>query len=367
MKKLHFLVLCAVGATALTASAESKPQRASTDRIRVIAAGELFDKDVMSSDGQEIGDVEYVLIRTDDGKIDHVVIETEAKDELVAIPFDAVRGSIHGDEIQIQTTMDKINKAPRVKESELSTLSQPAVIQEVEMYWVPLGSTGQTEKQTTPGQQPQERPRTTPEKGLETEAIDETPDEESTDPVRRTGVPTPGEEPGGQPMQGQQGTPSGQPMPRAQGGTTTQQGQTAEGAGEQTYLLLARSEYHVLKPSVTTAEAIEGMEVMTSDGHPIGEVEEVVIDLDNGYVAYTLVSRGGFIGLGRNYVAVPFQAMELTDTGLSLKTPARTFKNMRGYVDDDVPRSVRISDLERVYKQFKITPYFKQKEEVATR
>jgi sporulation protein YlmC with PRC-barrel domain len=291
------------------------------------------------------------LIRTDDGKLQAVIVETEAKGELVAIPFDSIQGNIQGDDIQLQTTMDKINKAPRVKQEELNTLSQPAVIEEVQQYWIPLGQT-----QQQPQTKQEDVRRTTPEKGLETEAIDETADAESTDPTRATGQPKAGEDlasgetgsPGEQPKGGELGT---QPQPRQ-----PQQGATA--AEPEAFLFLSEHAFRFLEPEVTIANAIEGMDVYSSDGQPIGEVEDIVLDLDHGYVAYTLVGRGGFIGMGKNFFAVPIQAMEYTDAGrLQVNVGARTLKNMRGYVSDDVPRFVTVKDLERVYKQFKAQPY----------
>ena len=301
MKRVHFLVACAVGAMALTASAESKPQQTSTGRIRVIAADDLFDKNVVASDGKDVGDIQYVLIRTDDAQLQHVVIESEnenAAGQLVAIPFEAIQSQIAGDEIRLTMSMDEIKQAPHVTEDRLHTLTDPATIQKINGYWMPFSEAqGATAQEQT---------------------------------------------------------------------STTVKTQAQVQAGAPAYLVLSETSYRVLQPGGAMAKDIEGMEVTSSDDKRLGDVEEIVIDLDSGRVAYTLVGRGGFLGLGMNYVAVPLQAIEFTDAKrLRLKVPMRQFNSMRGYLDDDVPRSVTREDLQRVYQQFDVKPYFTTKEEVA--
>jgi sporulation protein YlmC with PRC-barrel domain len=56
--------------------------------------------------------------------------------------------------------------------------------------------------------------------------------------------------------------------------------------------------------------------VWSQDGKQIGEVEDMVLDLDNTSVAYVIVGTGGFLEIGEREILVPWDSLELqTGTG----------------------------------------------------
>ncbi|HET9913722.1 MAG TPA: PRC-barrel domain-containing protein [Anaerolineales bacterium] len=59
--------------------------------------------------------------------------------------------------------------------------------------------------------------------------------------------------------------------------------------------------------------------VWTQDGKQIGEVEDMIIDLDNRSVAYVIVGTGGFLEIGEKEIAVPWESLELR-TGIGTGT-----------------------------------------------
>jgi hypothetical protein len=62
-------------------------------------------------------------------------------------------------------------------------------------------------------------------------------------------------------------------------------------------------------------------------GRFLGEIEELIVDLPSGRVAYALMAAGGFLGIGRKLFAIPWGAIA---------------------VDRDYQRCVINSDLERL-------------------
>ena len=44
-------------------------------------------------------------------------------------------------------------------------------------------------------------------------------------------------------------------------------------------------------------------------GKFLGEIEELILDLASGRVAYALMAAGGFLGMGRNLFAIPWAAV----------------------------------------------------------
>ena len=77
--------------------------------------------------------------------------------------------------------------------------------------------------------------------------------------------------------------------------------------------------------------------VWSQDGEQIGDVEDMVLDLDNTEVAYVVVGTGGFLDLGEREILVPWDSLQLqTGTGdttggqqnvFLLQTDLDTFRN----------------------------------------
>ena len=51
--------------------------------------------------------------------------------------------------------------------------------------------------------------------------------------------------------------------------------------------------------------------VKSPQGEELGKIEEVIIDMEAGRVAYAVLSFGGFLGLGNKWVPVPWDAVVL--------------------------------------------------------
>ncbi len=64
-------------------------------------------------------------------------------------------------------------------------------------------------------------------------------------------------------------------------------------------------------PRVLSATTIIGDGVRNSSGDNLGRIEELVIDIESGRVAYAVLSFGGFLGLGDKLFAVPWAALRL--------------------------------------------------------
>lgn len=52
-------------------------------------------------------------------------------------------------------------------------------------------------------------------------------------------------------------------------------------------------------------------DVQNLQDNDLGDLEEVVIDSDSGRVAFAVIAAGGFLGIGEEYAAVPFNALDL--------------------------------------------------------
>jgi sporulation protein YlmC with PRC-barrel domain len=86
---------------------------------------------------------------------------------------------------------------------------------------------------------------------------------------------------------------------------------------------------------VALGQSLTDFNVVDANGEDLGEVEDVIIDLQNGTAVYGLVDFGGFLGLAENTVAVPWQRMEIlagedgepNDTVFQLDVNEETLRN----------------------------------------
>lgn len=92
-------------------------------------------------------------------------------------------------------------------------------------------------------------------------------------------------------------------------------------------------------PDVYKASGLIGKEVKNRQGDTLGQIKDVVIDLESGTVSYVVLSTGGFLGVGDKMVAVPpgaFEIMEIQD-GIVLNTDRESLRNARGLARNDWP------------------------------
>ncbi len=60
------------------------------------------------------------------------------------------------------------------------------------------------------------------------------------------------------------------------------------------------------------ADAITGTDVRNLKDEYLGSIEDLAIDPQTGEIAYAIIGRGGFLGIGEDYVAVPWERLRVT-------------------------------------------------------
>lgn len=66
-----------------------------------------------------------------------------------------------------------------------------------------------------------------------------------------------------------------------------------------------------LSPSVMSAESLIGNEVYNHQDEDLGDIKDIMLDINNGNVSYAVLSFGTFLGMGEKLFAVPWQALTL--------------------------------------------------------
>ncbi|HSW51127.1 MAG TPA: PRC-barrel domain-containing protein [Bryobacteraceae bacterium] len=62
--------------------------------------------------------------------------------------------------------------------------------------------------------------------------------------------------------------------------------------------------------ALAQADTIKGSAVRNSQGEEIGDVQDVVLDVKKGQVAFAVLGVGGFLGVGEKNVAVPWNRLQ---------------------------------------------------------
>src|SRR5687767_9582512 len=66
-----------------------------------------------------------------------------------------------------------------------------------------------------------------------------------------------------------------------------------------------------IHPNVLSTTAVIGDSVVNRAGENLGKIEELMLDLEMGRVAYAVLSFVGSLGMGEKLFAVPFEALKL--------------------------------------------------------
>ena len=87
------------------------------------------------------------------------------------------------------------------------------------------------------------------------------------------------------------------------------------------------------------AKTVIGMKVKNSQGEALGEIHDLVLNFDNGNIAYVVISSGGLLGVGDTLRAVPWKALSLNSQadGFTLNMDQTAWKNAPSFKDNDWP------------------------------
>ena len=93
-------------------------------------------------------------------------------------------------------------------------------------------------------------------------------------------------------------------------------------------------------PKVLTASTLKGDKVTNAKGEDLGKVEEIMLDLERGRVAYVVVSFGRVNWMPNNKLfAVPWEALSLSfhDKKFILNVSKEALKSAPGFDRDKWP------------------------------
>jgi sporulation protein YlmC with PRC-barrel domain len=108
------------------------------------------------------------------------------------------------------------------------------------------------------------------------------------------------------------------------------------------------------------ASTLKHDKVVNLEGRDIGRIEELMIDVVTGRVAYAVLSFGGILGLGGKLFALPWPALTIDETHkrFVVNVDKQTLEQMQGFDKEHWPDLNDLDYAQGVYRQWGATPYW---------
>jgi sporulation protein YlmC with PRC-barrel domain len=119
---------------------------------------------------------------------------------------------------------------------------------------------------------------------------------------------------------------------------------------------------------VLAASTLTGDKVRNSAGEDLGKVDEIMIDIPSGRVAYAVLSFGGVLGMGNKLFAAPRRAFKVDedDKCFILDVNKKTLESAPGFDKDAWPDMADTTYRTDVYAYYDADPYWQDREEIKT-
>lgn len=113
-------------------------------------------------------------------------------------------------------------------------------------------------------------------------------------------------------------------------------------------------------PEIMSSSSLEGNDVVNSAGEDLGNIEEVMIDVSSGRVAYAVLSFGGFLGLGNKLFAIPWNALQLDaiNERFILDIDKERLENAPGFDKDHWPAMADRQWADEIHAYYSSRPYW---------
>jgi sporulation protein YlmC with PRC-barrel domain len=94
-------------------------------------------------------------------------------------------------------------------------------------------------------------------------------------------------------------------------------------------------------PEIMAADTLQGDRVVNLQDEDLGTIDDIMLDVQRGSVAYAVMSCGGALGLGEKLFAIPWNALTLDANRkcFVLDASRDRFRNAPGFDKDHPPAS----------------------------
>lgn len=105
---------------------------------------------------------------------------------------------------------------------------------------------------------------------------------------------------------------------------------------------------------ILSASTITGQNVYNLQDENIGDIKDLMIDLNNSEIAYAVISFGGFMGIGNKLFAMPLKAFQFSDHDktIRLDISKEKLENAPSFDKDNWPKTDDNEFVDSVYSHY---------------
>ncbi len=113
-------------------------------------------------------------------------------------------------------------------------------------------------------------------------------------------------------------------------------------------------------PMALSAGSLKGTNVRNRAGEDLGHLEEIMIDVNTGNIAYVVLSFGGILGIGDKLFAVPWASIDVNteDETILMEADKDLLENAPGFDKNDWPQTPNGEWYHEVYSYYDVDPYW---------
>ena len=113
-------------------------------------------------------------------------------------------------------------------------------------------------------------------------------------------------------------------------------------------------------PHVLSSSSICNDRVKNGAGEELGKIEDLMIDLHSGRIAYAVLSFGGFLNVGTKLFAIPWEALRLDAESKEfvLYVDKSRLENATGFDKENWPDMADPSFGSTLYHHYGFKPYW---------
>ncbi|MGA2131762.1 MAG: PRC-barrel domain-containing protein [Bryobacteraceae bacterium] len=111
---------------------------------------------------------------------------------------------------------------------------------------------------------------------------------------------------------------------------------------------------------VLSASTLVGDKVQNAAGESLGKVDEIMIDVPSGRIAYAVLSFGGVLGMGNKLFAVPWSALQVDEDEkcFILEADKSTLETAPGFDKDNWPDMADTTWASGIFAHYRVNPYW---------
>lgn len=111
---------------------------------------------------------------------------------------------------------------------------------------------------------------------------------------------------------------------------------------------------------VLAASTLTGNRVRNFPGDALGTIDEIMLDIPSGKIAYAVLSFGGVLGIGNKLFAVPWNALAVDedDKCFTLDVDRKKLESAPGFDKDNWPDMTDTGWESKIFKYYGVEPYW---------